>query len=43
MKIRYFKDNDAYFKFINKNKEKLFETFIVSFSKNKIKVLYKFI
>lgn len=43
MKIRYFKNNKEYFKFIDKNKDKDINTFICTFTKKYIKVIYQFI
>lgn len=44
MKIRYFKDNKAYFNFINKyNKNINYKRFFVSFTKKHIKVIYEII
>lgn len=42
-KVRYFKDKDAYFRFVNKNRNKIIKKFICSFNKNKIKVIYQFL
>lgn len=43
MKTRYFKNNKEYFKFIDKNKDKDIKTFICTFTKKYIKVVYQFI
>lgn len=43
MKTRYFKNNKEYFKFIDKNKDKDIKTFICTFTKKYIKVIYQFI
>lgn len=43
MKTKYFKDNESYFKFINKNKDKKIKQFCVTIINNKIKVIYQFI
>lgn len=42
MKTIYFEDNKSYFEFVNKNRNKKFNYFIVS-KLNKIKVVYQFI
>lgn len=42
-KVRYFKDRNAYFKFINKNRDKIIKRLIIKFTKNKIKVIYQFL
>lgn len=42
-KVRYFKDKDAYFRFVNKNRDKTIKKFICRFNKNKIKVIYQFL
>lgn len=43
MKTIYFKNNKEYFKFIDKNKDKDIKTFICTFTKKYIKVIYQFI
>lgn len=43
MKIRYFKNNDEYFRFIDKNRNKIIKTFLCTFTKNNIKVIYDFV
>lgn len=43
MKTVYFKNNKEYFKFIDKNKDKDIKTFICTFTKKYIKVVYQFI
>lgn len=43
MKTRYFKNNKEYFKFIDKNKDKDIKTFICTFTKKHIKLIYQFI
>lgn len=43
MKTIYFKNNKEYFKFIDKNKDKDIKTFICTFTKKYIKVVYQFI
>lgn len=43
MKTKYFKDKKEYFKFIDKNKDKYIKTFICTFTKKYIKVIYQFI
>lgn len=43
MKTKYFKDNKSYLNFINKNKDKHIKNFIVSYTKNSIKIIYQFI
>lgn len=42
MKTRYFKDNESYFKFINKNRNKKLKYFLCSFTTNSIKIVYQF-
>ena len=36
MKIRYFKNNDEYFRFIDKNRNKQIKKFMCTFTKNNI-------
>lgn len=43
MKTRYFKNKKEYFTFIDKNKDKNIKTFICTFTKKYIKVIYQFI
>ena len=43
MKTKYFKNNDEYFRFIDKNKNKIIKTFLCTFTKKYIKVVYQFI
>ena len=43
MKTRYFKNKKEYFKFIDKNKDKGIKTFLCTFTKKYIKVVYQFI
>lgn len=43
MKTRYFKNNDEYFRFIDKNRNKNIKTFLCDFTKKYIKVVYHFI
>lgn len=43
MKIRYFKNNDEYFRFIDKNRNKIIKAFLCTFTKNNIKVIYEFV
>ena len=43
MKTIYFKNNDEYFRFIDKNRNKTIKTFLCTFTKKYIKVVYQFI
>lgn len=43
MKTRYFKNNDEYFRFIDKNRDKKLKHFLCTFTKEYIKVVYQFI
>ena len=43
MKTRYFKNNNEYFRFIDKNRDKNIKTFLCTFTKKHIKVVYQFI
>lgn len=43
MKTRYFKNNDEYYRFINRNRNKNIKNFLCTFTKKYIKVVYQFI
>lgn len=43
MKTRYFKNNDEYYRFINRNRNKNIKKFLCTFTKKYIKVVYQFI
>lgn len=43
MKTRYFKNNNEYYRFIDRNRNKKIKKFLCSFTKKYIKVVYQFI